>query len=68
VQVSGQQLLEDGPGAARVIEHDGAGGLVLYPLMAGQHIAAPAGVRRALTITDRHTGSLTAAASIRRAA
>ena len=41
---------------------------VLYPLMAGQHIAAPVDVRRALTIIDRHIGSLTAAASRRRAA
>ena len=41
---------------------------VLYPLMAGQHITAPPEVRRALRAIDRHITSLTAAASIRRAA
>ncbi len=41
---------------------------VLYPLMAGQHIAAPPEVRRALTTIDRHISSLAAAAALRRAA
>ncbi len=41
---------------------------VLYPLMAGQHIAAPVEVRRALDTIDRHIDSLAAAACIRRAA
>jgi hypothetical protein len=41
---------------------------VLYPLMAGQHITAPPEVRRALRAIDRHITSLTAAATIRRAA
>jgi hypothetical protein len=41
---------------------------VLYPVMAGDHLTAPAEVRRALGIIDRHIASLTAAASLRRAA
>lgn len=41
---------------------------VLYPLMAGQHIAAPPEVRRALHAIDRHITGLTAAAALRRAA
>ena len=41
---------------------------LLSPLMAGRHITAPAEVRRALAAIDRHITSLTAAASIRRAA
>jgi hypothetical protein len=41
---------------------------VLYPLMAGQHIAAPPQVRHALRAIDRHISSLTAAAALQRAA
>ncbi len=41
---------------------------VLYPLMAGHHVTTPIEVRRALDTIDRHTASLTAAASLRRAA
>jgi hypothetical protein len=41
---------------------------VLCPLMAGQHIAAPADVRRALHAIDRLISGLTAAAALRRAA
>jgi hypothetical protein len=41
---------------------------VLYPLMAGQHIAAPPEIRRALHTIDRHISSLTAAAALRHAA
>jgi hypothetical protein len=41
---------------------------VLYPVMAGDHVTAPAEVRRALGTIDRHIASLTAAASLRRAA
>jgi hypothetical protein len=41
---------------------------VLYPVMAGGHVTASAEVRRALATIDRHIASLTAAASLRRAA
>ena len=41
---------------------------VFYPLMAGQVITTPIEVRRALDTIDRHIASLTAAASLRRAA
>jgi hypothetical protein len=41
---------------------------VLYPLMAGQAITTPIEIRGALATIDRHITSLTAAASIRRAA
>jgi hypothetical protein len=41
---------------------------VLYPLMAGQHLTTPPGIRRALTAIDRHIAGLTAAATLRRAA
>jgi len=41
---------------------------VLYPLMAGHVITTPAEVRHALHVIDRHIASLTAAASLRRAA
>jgi hypothetical protein len=41
---------------------------VLYPLMAGQHIAAPVEIRRALDTIDRHIAGLTTAACLRRAA
>jgi hypothetical protein len=41
---------------------------VLYPLMAGQHIATPVEVRRALHAIDRHISGLTAAAALRRTA
>jgi len=41
---------------------------VLYPLMAGRHVAAPVEVRRALDTIGRHIDGLAAAAGIRRAA